>query len=232
MPLAVVDTNVSRVLSRIYALKGEASRNAGRLKALAQVLLPTGKAGDWNQAMMDLGATVCLPRGPRCGECPWRRACQARKAGLQDRIPGLPVRRRPVPVRLDCVLCERGGKVLVEKRTAGLLAGHWGLPSPRRSGPGHGPSTHHSVPVTLSFEASAARSPAESSAGPEGGPGPLSGIRFWRKALEQDRSSPILESGEAEAVPAVERGAHGGGAGVEEREGVPAVQGADNAGSR
>jgi A/G-specific adenine glycosylase len=128
MPLAVVDTNVVRVLSRLHALKGDASRNAGKLKLLAQDLLPPGKAGDWNQALMDLGATVCLPRGPKCAVCPWFRLCRARKAGLQDSIPGLPARQRPVPVRLDCVLCERGGKVLVEKRVSGLLAGHWGLP--------------------------------------------------------------------------------------------------------
>ncbi|MBI5884224.1 MAG: A/G-specific adenine glycosylase [Elusimicrobia bacterium] len=188
MPLAVVDTNVSRVLSRLCALKGEASGNADRLKALAQVLLPTGKAGDWNQALMDLGAMVCLPRGPRCGECPWSRQCEARKAGLQDRIPGLPARQRPVPVRLDCVLCERQGMVLVEKRAAGLLAGHWGLPGSKAGrvlATVRQRITRHSVTLVLRRAAAPPRPPG----------GGLRWVRkadlarylvssLWRKALE------------------------------------------------
>jgi A/G-specific adenine glycosylase len=124
-PLAVVDTNVSRVLSRFFA---RACVDASFLKKKAQELLPARETGDWNQALMDLGAMVCLPRKPLCGSCPWARLCRARMKGLQDEIPVRQARKSPVPVRMDCVLCARDSKVLVEKRREGLLAGHWGLP--------------------------------------------------------------------------------------------------------
>ena len=81
---AVLDGNVTRVLARLFAISGDVTKAAARrrLWAAAERLLPPGKAGLFNQAMMDLGAIVCIPRGPRCEVCPVRTACLARLEGI------------------------------------------------------------------------------------------------------------------------------------------------------
>ncbi len=114
-PLAVVDGNVARVLARSDAVRGDV-REARRWKQLeerAQELMGTGKtkfetrnsklesrAGEWNQAMMELGATLCAPRAPRCGECPVARWCKARARGIVEEIPGTRKKRAAVKVTL------------------------------------------------------------------------------------------------------------------------------------
>lgn len=78
LPVAAVDTNVDRVLSRVFALpgrKGEAA-HARRVWAVAQALVPRRRPGDWNQALMDLGATLCTARAPRCAACPVEAMCR------------------------------------------------------------------------------------------------------------------------------------------------------------
>ena len=84
----VVDGNVKRVLCRVYAIRGDARRPAVQKKlwALAEANLPKGKAGRWNEAMMELGATVCTPRSPRCDECPLAGVCRARALGIQEQV--------------------------------------------------------------------------------------------------------------------------------------------------
>lgn len=79
-PVAAVDTNVARVLSRVFRVRGAAksARRERTLWALAAALLPPRRAGDWNQALMDLGATVCLARRPRCAICPLGAVCASR----------------------------------------------------------------------------------------------------------------------------------------------------------
>lgn len=75
-----VDTNIARVLSRVFRVReqrGSAAR-ARRLWSLAERVLPRGRAGDWNQALMDLGATICVARGPRCPVCPVSSLCRSR----------------------------------------------------------------------------------------------------------------------------------------------------------
>ena len=76
-PAAAVDTNAARVLARVFRLRGKAksARRERRLCALAEALVPARAAGDWNQALMDLGATICTARAPRCPACPVRRVC-------------------------------------------------------------------------------------------------------------------------------------------------------------
>ncbi|MBI5209443.1 MAG: A/G-specific adenine glycosylase [Elusimicrobia bacterium] len=127
VPVAAVDVNVGRVLSRLKGLEGGAGRPAA-VAALAQRMLPARRPGDWTQALMDLGAMVCLPSGPRCPLCPLVRRCRASRQGLLSAAAGSGRARKPRSVRLDCSLCVRDGKVLLERRGAGLLAGHWGLP--------------------------------------------------------------------------------------------------------
>jgi A/G-specific adenine glycosylase len=78
--VGTVDTNVGRVLARVFRIRGAAksAARARRTWRLVDALVPPGRAGDWNQALMDLGATICTARAPRCPTCPVRTACRAR----------------------------------------------------------------------------------------------------------------------------------------------------------
>ncbi len=88
-PLAVLDGNVARVLVRLAAVRGEPREPQlwRRLADAASNLLASDAPGDWNQAMMELGATVCTPRSPRCAECPVAQWCRAHAQGLADSLP-------------------------------------------------------------------------------------------------------------------------------------------------
>jgi A/G-specific adenine glycosylase len=105
-PHAVVDGNVARVLARLGAVRGDlrAPRTWKRLGAEAQTLLAPESPGDWNEAIMELGETVCTPRSPRCEVCPVARFCSARKRGLQDKIPAPRRKREPVTVKIAAVV--------------------------------------------------------------------------------------------------------------------------------
>src|SRR5271168_1959357 len=83
---AVLDGNVARVLARIFALRGDLREPARwrELQRRAGLLLESAAPGDWNQAMMELGATICTPRAPQCLECPVAKCCAARKKGVQE----------------------------------------------------------------------------------------------------------------------------------------------------
>jgi A/G-specific adenine glycosylase len=129
-PLAVLDGNVARVLSRLYALDAAIRdpRGAKRLWALADSLVPARRPGDWNQAVMELGARVCTPRSPDCGRCPVRRRCRARALGLVDRLPPVAARRATEEVRRAIALVTRGGRILLARREGALLGGLWEPP--------------------------------------------------------------------------------------------------------
>jgi A/G-specific adenine glycosylase len=88
-PFAVLDGNVARVVARLGAVRGNLRepKNWNALQATAQMLLDARRPGDWNQAMMELGATVCLPRAPLCSICPLCKSCQANLQGLTGQIP-------------------------------------------------------------------------------------------------------------------------------------------------
>jgi A/G-specific adenine glycosylase len=128
--LAVLDGNVARVLSRLFAVRAAVRdpRGAKRLWALAQSLVPATRPGDWNQAVMELGATICTPRSPLCDRCPIARACRARALGRADSFPPVLARRAAKPVRRAVAWIERGGRVLLERREGALLAGLWEPP--------------------------------------------------------------------------------------------------------
>jgi A/G-specific adenine glycosylase len=131
VPAAAVDGNVSRVLSRLFRVEGgrDSPKVKRRLEALATALVDRERPGDLNQAWMELGATTCLPRRPRCTSCPVSGACEAFRAGRQAEHPGRRVRRRPTDVRLAVVRVERGGRLLLARAPdGGLLGGLWGLP--------------------------------------------------------------------------------------------------------
>src|SRR5262245_36972849 len=102
----VVDGNVVRVLTRLFALAGDPGRAPlrARLWDIASELVPDGRPGDFNQALMELGATLCTPRGPASGRCPLARECRARARGTADRLPELPARARTTEVRVAAAL--------------------------------------------------------------------------------------------------------------------------------
>ena len=141
IPAAAVDGNPARVLSRLFALRGDpaAPRRRERLRAIARELVgePTpGEAsgpgladpGDWNQALMELGATIC-GRSPACGRCPVAVLCAARAAGLASSIPAPRRRRRRTRLTLGCAVVERRGRVLLARRPpGGLFAGLLAFP--------------------------------------------------------------------------------------------------------
>jgi A/G-specific adenine glycosylase len=132
LPHAVVDGNVLRVIARYTAEPGDVGVTAvrKRLHAVAQSLLDTARPGDFNQAMMELGATVCLPREPQCLLCPVTRGCRARQLGQQREFPVKT--RKPAIVRLErtVLVVERDGALLLWRRaaTSRRLAGFWELP--------------------------------------------------------------------------------------------------------
>jgi A/G-specific adenine glycosylase len=121
-PEAVVDGNVERVLCRRHGKR----RGELDLRALARAWLLPEAPGDFNQAVMELGATICLPRAPRCGDCPIRCGCRGRTA--PERFPGPKRRARPVVERLQVVVDISKGRVRMHRRKGGRLDGLWDLP--------------------------------------------------------------------------------------------------------
>jgi A/G-specific adenine glycosylase len=138
-PEPLVDGNVARVLARIAALDApqESAEFRRAAWALAAALVPAQGAGDWNQALMELGATVCLPREPRCRECPVRERCRAQAEGRAAELPRPRRRPEPVDVELLVALVRSGPLVLVERRAPGArMEGLWELPAIEPAGLG------------------------------------------------------------------------------------------------
>jgi len=137
-PLAVLDGNVARVLARLAAVRDDLRQPARwrQLEAAAQGLLVPREPGAWNQAMMELGATVCTPRTPACGECPVVRFCRARAMGLQETLPAKREKRAPENVRLAAaVLLDAQRRTVLVKpeydATDGLFSRMWQFPAVR-----------------------------------------------------------------------------------------------------
>lgn len=130
---AVVDGNVIRVLSRVFDIQEDTSKPATikNLWDLAESLVPADRPGDHNQAMMELGATVCLPRGPMCMLCPLASECKARALGIQEQRPVKKAKKTPVIIRnLVVVLQNPEGQVLLVQRPAELKWGElWEFPT-------------------------------------------------------------------------------------------------------
>jgi A/G-specific adenine glycosylase len=133
-PHAVLDGNVLRVISRLRADPSDigATKTRAHFQKIADELLDRRHPGNFNQAMMELGATICLPRLPRCSLCPVAPVCAARNTGRQHEFPV----KRPKPtmrlVQLRVAIIEKDGMVLLRRRPAGesLMAGFWELPAP------------------------------------------------------------------------------------------------------
>ncbi|HLG99883.1 MAG TPA: A/G-specific adenine glycosylase [Bryobacteraceae bacterium] len=132
LPHAAVDGNAQRVLSRLTAESGDIGTAVvrQRLRAVAERLLDSAAPGECNQAWMELGAVVCLPREPRCAACPLMRHCEARRLGRQGELPLKVSRAAPIEVEKQLLVIVKGASILAWQRTSSSarLAGFWELP--------------------------------------------------------------------------------------------------------
>jgi A/G-specific adenine glycosylase len=135
---AAIDGNVERVVARLYAVQEPLPAAKQRLRTLATALIPDRRAGDFAQALMDLGATVCTPRRPRCVLCPWRSCCAAAASGRAEDFPARGEKpERPSRYGVAFWLTREDGAVLLRRRPEnGLLGGMTEIPStPWRAAP-------------------------------------------------------------------------------------------------
>lgn len=127
-----IDGNVLRVFSRLFCIEGDisAAKVKNEIRQLVDQELPADHPGDFNQALMDLGATVCIPKVPRCELCPLQKYCQAKAQGMQQQLPFKKKKTPPIPVKLVAGVVQQGEQFLLRKRPAtGLLAGMWEFPT-------------------------------------------------------------------------------------------------------
>ena len=127
---APVDGNIERVLSRLMAIEEPLPQSKAKIRLVARDLAPKQDAGDFAQAMMDLGAGVCTPKAPACKTCPWNTLCEGRKRGIAAELPRRAARKaRPLKRGATFVLLSGDGEVYLERRAGkGLLAGMHGTP--------------------------------------------------------------------------------------------------------
>jgi A/G-specific adenine glycosylase len=162
LPHAVVDGNVLRVISRLRGDGADiqSSNTRARFQGIADEWLDRGDPGLFNQAMMELGATICLPRMPRCTACPAAPFCEARQTHRQHELPVKGGRRAAERIDLRVVIVARKRSVLLRCRAAteSLMAGFWELPAPEdlpgwRAGKTLGSFrhtiTHHDYKITV-----------------------------------------------------------------------------------
>jgi A/G-specific adenine glycosylase len=126
----VLDGNVKRVLSRLYAISGDPKKTEGLLWQISESLIPQGRANAFNQALMDLGSMICTPKEPQCPRCPLMDECKGKALGNPESYPSKVVKKRiPHRVALSAVI-QRNGKILLRQRPPkGLLGGLWEFPN-------------------------------------------------------------------------------------------------------
>lgn len=126
----VVDGNVERVIARIHALRDPLPGIKAAIYERADALTPSERPGDYAQALMDLGATICTPRNPACALCPWNEGCEAHRLGIADTLPArAPKKQKPVRQGVVWAVLSSEGRVLTCRRPeTGLLGGMLALP--------------------------------------------------------------------------------------------------------
>ena len=137
LPAPIVEANTQRVLARWLAIETDIKSSAtqARLWDASQRLVPPTGAGEFNQAFMELGGTICSSRSPRCLVCPVSQDCHAREKGIQNEIPKSTPKNPPLAVSEAAALIEREGRFLVVKRAeTGLWPGFWEFPTIHVSG--------------------------------------------------------------------------------------------------
>ena len=151
---AAIDGNVERVIARLYAVREPLPAAKPRLAALAAALVPEQRAGDFAQALMDLGATICTPRRPRCVLCPWRACCAAGTSGMAEALPARAEKpERPLRHGVAFWLTRADGAVLLRRRPErGLLGGMIEIPStPWRTAPWTFTEVLRSAPAAVAW---------------------------------------------------------------------------------
>ena len=131
-PAPIVDGNVARVFARVFHLEQaiDSPPVQKQLWSLAEVLVPSRSPGDFNQALMELGALVCTPKSPGCPVCPLRKQCEAYAHGDAESLPVKLPKKKPREVTHVVVAVRRNGKYLFEQRPAkGLWSNMWQLPT-------------------------------------------------------------------------------------------------------
>jgi A/G-specific adenine glycosylase len=158
-PLPVLDANVRRVVMRLLGLRGPAEVKVDRrLRPFLDSVFPKTSPGEFNQAMMELGALVCRSRDPQCLACPVRGFCRAAREGTQEIIP-TPKKLRLQRIEVAVAVIERDGRVLLQERPAGgLLAGLWEFPGGKiEPGEGRTAALRREVREELGVEIEAVR---------------------------------------------------------------------------
>lgn len=126
-----IDGNLLRVYARLYAVREDILKTKGRkiIRSIAEATIPAERPGDFNEAMMDLGAEICIPKAPRCRDCPVRRYCEADRLGLSGTLP-VRAKKKPQTVFFAaCGIVCRDGRYLMHKRPeSGMLANMWEFP--------------------------------------------------------------------------------------------------------
>jgi A/G-specific adenine glycosylase len=153
---APVDGNIERVMARLFAVTTPLPEAKPELRRLAASLVPGDRPGDFAQAAMDLGATICTPTKPKCVLCPWREDCRARRQGIAEELPAR-LAKRAKPLRRGVAFwAVRGdGAVLLRKRPAkGLLGGMMEVPSSEwRAGAWDEEAAREAAPVSARWSA-------------------------------------------------------------------------------
>lgn len=146
----IVDGNVERVISRVFKYEKPLPKGRKGLRELAGTLVREDRPGDYGQALMDLGATICSPKSPTCMLCPWNKWCTAHKDGKETKYP-IKMKKKPTPIRRGYAYVLRyEDKVLVERRPdKGLLGGMLGVPT---SAWGEKPVDHAAAPAKRNWE--------------------------------------------------------------------------------
>jgi len=171
---AVLDGNVLRVVARMENDAGDirSLKTRERFRTVAERWLDPRQPGAFNQALMELGATVCLPRRPLCPQCPLRSQCQARQKGTADQLPVKLGAVRPERIEAVLLLVRRGQRILLRQRpaTERRMAGFWDLPGPEhlsgaRAGTSIGQFRHTITHHHYTFTVKAARAPKRLPAG-------------------------------------------------------------------
>ena len=127
LPYPAIDGNLTRVLARVHGVREDVGRPSVKrlIHELGEREIDRERPGDWNQALMDLGATICVPGTPDCARCPLQAQCDAYALGDADQLPIRAAARPPVPVDVGVGLVIAEGRVLTIKRDAALLKGLW-----------------------------------------------------------------------------------------------------------
>lgn len=131
LDVAAVDGNIRRVISRLFDITEPARSTLGERKiwSLAQANLPSGQASEYNQAMMDLGASICLSKNPKCADCPISASCLAFQRGVQENRPIQKPRKAIPHLTVTAGIIRQDSRVLLAKRpSGGLLGGLWEFP--------------------------------------------------------------------------------------------------------